>query len=145
MISFNFFPFPADEGFDKGNAFGSAMMKRRIDRKVRRYLARLAVRELNGQPAPDTYLLDISSLGARLESKVFFPIRAPLAFSVMFPGMEEETRLSGLVAWMRPVLGQTGYFQVGVRFYKAFWNLDRLARLGDFGAAWLDSRKKSVF
>jgi len=44
------------------------MLKKRAERRVQRFPVRLPLFELNGRPAPDSYLVDISSLGAQLES-----------------------------------------------------------------------------
>jgi hypothetical protein len=61
------------------------MMKRRKERRVQRFSVRLPLFELNGQAAPDSYLVDISSLGAQLESPVPVGLRTPVDFVVRFP------------------------------------------------------------
>lgn len=104
------------------------MMTRRVERKVQRFPVRLSLHELNGQPAPDSYLVDISSLGAQVESPVFVSLSTPVDFLVRFPWMEKETRLTGLVRWIKPLIGKPGRFRMGMRFFNPFWELDMLAR-----------------
>lgn len=104
--------------------------RKRVDRKVLRFPVRLSIHELNGRPAPDCYLVDISSLGAQLEIPQFVSLNAPVDFVVRFPWSEMETRLSGLVRWIKPLIGRPGRFRLGMRFHNSFWELDLLARAG---------------
>jgi len=106
------------------------MLKRRVDRKVQRFPVRLSLHELNGQSAPDSYLVDLSSLGAQVESPLFMGLGTPVEFVVRFPWDEKETRLSGQVKWIKPLIGKPGRFRLGIRFFTAFWVLDMLARQG---------------
>jgi len=105
-------------------------MKKRVDRKVQRFPVWLSLHELNGRSAPDSYLVDISSLGAQLESPIFMAIRTPAEFVVRFPWSEKETHLAGQVLWIKPLIGKPGRFRMGMRFFNAFWELDVLARQG---------------
>ncbi|MGQ9688589.1 MAG: PilZ domain-containing protein [Desulfobaccales bacterium] len=105
-------------------------LKKRVNRKVQRFPARLSLHELNSQPAPDSYLVDISSLGAQLESPVFLALGSPVEFVLRFPWGDRETRLSGTVRWIRPLLGKPGCFRLGLSFYSTFWELDQMARQG---------------
>jgi hypothetical protein len=105
-------------------------MKKRIERRVKRYPVRLPVRELNGQPAHDTYVVDLSSLGARLETASPLAPRNLVEFTVILPEDNTETRLSGQVVWMRPLLHLPGRFQMGLQFFGPQWDIDRLARAG---------------
>ena len=106
------------------------MLKKRWERKVQRYPVRLPLFELNGQPAPDSYLVDISSLGAQLESPMSFGARTPVDFMVRFPWMENELRLAGQVRWIKPLIGKPGRFRMGLSFFNPYWELDTLAREG---------------
>ena len=107
-----------------------SVMNRRVDRKVQRFPVRLSLQEVNGRPAPDSYLVDISSLGGQLESPQFMALNAMVEFLIRFPWSEKETCLSGLVKWIKPLLGKPGRFRLGLRFHNAFWELDMLARQG---------------
>lgn len=110
-------------------------MKRRADRNVLRFPVRLVIDQLNGQPVSDSYLVDISSLGAQVESPVSLPLRAPLEVMVRFPWEEKPTRLSGLVKWVKPIVGRPGRFRLGLKFHQVFWTLDLWARQGKFSGA----------
>jgi len=107
-----------------------AAMHRRVDRKVQRYPARLSLQEVNGRPVPDSYLVDISSLGAQLETPLSAALNTPVEFVVRFPWSDKETRLLGLLKWIKPMIGKPGSFRLGMRFHNAFWELDTLARQG---------------
>jgi hypothetical protein len=106
------------------------MIKRRVDRTVQRFPVRLSLHELNGQSAPDSYLVDLSSLGAQVETPLFAAPGSPVEFVVRFPWDGKETRLSGQVKWIKPLIGKPGRFRLGMRFYGPFWVLDLLARQG---------------
>ncbi len=105
-------------------------MKKRVDRKVQRFPARLSLKELNGQSAPDSYLVDISSLGAQLESPMAPAPRMPVDFVIRFPWGDQETRLAGMVKWVKPLMGEPGRFRLGLSFFNTFWELDLMARQG---------------
>lgn len=107
-------------------------MNRRVDRKARRFPVRLSLHELNGCAAPDSYLVDISSLGAQVESPVFLALGSPVELVVRFPWEEKDTRLSGQVKWIKPLIGRPGRFRLGLKFFSAFWGLDLWARQGKF-------------
>jgi hypothetical protein len=107
-----------------------AFPKKRVDRKVLRFPVRLSLHEINSRPAPDSYLVDISSLGAQLETPQFVSLNTPVEFVVRFPWSEKETCLAGLVKWIKPLIGKPGRFRLGLRFHQAFWELDLLARAG---------------
>jgi len=107
-----------------------AAMQKRVERKVQRYPVRLSLHEINGQTVPDSYLVDISSLGAQLETPLFVNLNMPVEFVVHFPWSGKETRLLGLAKWIKPLIGKPGRFRVGLRFHNAVWELDTLARQG---------------
>jgi len=107
-----------------------AAVQRRMDRKVQRFPVRLSLHEVNGRPAPDSYLVDISSLGAQCETPLFVSLNTPVGFVVRFPWSDKETRLAGTVKWIKPLIGKPGRFRLGMRFHNPFWELDMLARQG---------------
>jgi len=110
--------------------YDMSVARKRVDRKVQRFPVRLSLHELNSRPAPDSFLVDISSLGAQVEIPQFSALNAPLEFVVRFPWSEKETRLTGLVKWIKPLIGKPGRFRLGLRFHNSFWELDMLARQG---------------
>ncbi|MBI4643543.1 MAG: PilZ domain-containing protein [Deltaproteobacteria bacterium] len=105
-------------------------MKRRVPRQAQRYPAKLAVTNLNGRPVTDTFLMDISALGAKLESSTPLARRYPVEINILFPGAQTETKLAGMVVWMRPSVASPGRYLMGVKFHQRFWDLDQLGRAG---------------
>lgn len=110
------------------------MLKRRVERQVQRFPVWLSLQELNGGPAADSYLVDISSLGAQVESPAYVRPHSSVEFVVLFPWTEKATRLAGQVRWIKPVNGTPERFRFGLRFYIPFWELDTLARQGKLEA-----------
>ncbi len=106
------------------------MPKKIIQRRVKRYPVRLPVLELNGQPVADTLVVDVSSLGARLESTTPLAPRNPVEFVVPLPGYADPVKLSGTVVWMRPLVHAPGRFHLGVQFFAPCWQIEKLAQEG---------------
>ncbi len=109
-------------------------MKKRIERRVKRYPVCLPIAELNGQPAQEARVVDLSSLGARLETKMPLAPRNTVDFTVRLPGQPGPARLSGQVRWLRPLLDRPGWFQIGVQFFTPQWDLERLAQRWPLGS-----------
>ena len=105
-------------------------MKQRVTRRAQRYPVHLEVKEINGQPVADTFLLDLSALGARLESTIPLPVRNPVDVSFFLPATNQETRVAGAVVWMKPVLTAPGRYQMGLQFFNTNWEIDQLGRSG---------------
>jgi hypothetical protein len=101
-----------------------------MERQAQRYPTRLVVTKINGQPVSDAVLLDLSSLGAKLESSTSLAPGYPIDIAVLFPGAPTETNLTGMVKWMKPLLNASGRFLMGVEFYVPCWHLDQLGRTG---------------
>lgn len=109
------------------------MLKRRAERQVQRFPVRFLLQELNGQAAFDSYLVNVSSLGAQLESPLSVAVNSPVDFVVHFPWMANHTRLAGQVRWIKPLRDKPGRFLFGLRFFQPFWEFDTLARQGKLG------------
>ncbi len=105
-------------------------MKQRVTRRAQRYPVHLEVREINGQPVADTFLVDLSALGARLESPTPLSPRNQVEFSFFLPGTDIVTRVAGAVMWMKPVLTAPGRYQMGLQFFNPYWDIDQLGRSG---------------
>lgn len=102
----------------------------KVERQAQRYPTKLVVTKINGQPVTDTFLLDISSLGAKLESSTPLAPSYPVDIAVLLPEAQAETNLAGVVKWMRPLLHSDGRFLMGFEFYAPFWYIDLLGRTG---------------
>ena len=95
-------------------------MEKKVTRRAKRYPVHLEVKELNGQPVADTYLLDISTLGARLESPTLLALGDQVEFSFYLPDADSETRLAGVVVWVQPAAGKPSHYHMGVEFSSSF-------------------------
>ena len=95
-------------------------MKPRVTRRAQRHQVNLEVKELNGQRVTDTCLIDISTVGARLETSTPLKPGDQVQFSFHQPNENLETSLAGVVVWVKPVEGKTGRCQMGVEFDSSF-------------------------
>jgi len=102
----------------------------RSTRQAQRYPTRLVVTHINGEPETEAVLLDISPLGAKLESAAPLAPGYPIDVVVLFPGSETGTHLAGVVKWMRPLLTAAGRFQMGVELYAPYWPVDMMVQTG---------------
>lgn len=95
-------------------------MKQRVTRRAQRHQVHLGVKELNGQRVADTYIIDISTMGARLESPSPLKPQDQIEFSFHQPNQDEATKVRGIVVWLQPVSEKTGRYQMGVQFHGSF-------------------------
>ena len=102
--------------------------RRRVPRRAQRYPVRWAVSEINGKPARDAWMVDVSCMGARLDTTAALGPNMPVRFTVVLPDGATEIVVNGRVVWMRPVFTARGRFHQGVQFYGINWELDHLAR-----------------
>ncbi|MFP3867502.1 MAG: PilZ domain-containing protein [Desulfobacteraceae bacterium] len=103
-------------------------MRQRKDRRARRYPVRVELKEINGKPGAGNFLLDLSAMGAKLETGTAFVPGTPVEISFIFPEGEEEVRLAGRVVWSRPVIGQLSRYTLGIKLFQSLWELEFLAR-----------------
>ena len=103
-------------------------MQKKIPRRVMRYPVRLELAEINGQSAQGSYVLDISALGAKLETVAPLSPRELVDFAFFLPEEHTPRRLAGQVVWMRPAPTAPERFWVGVRLLQSVWELDQLGR-----------------
>jgi hypothetical protein len=89
---------------------------------------RWAVKEINGKPARDAWVVDMSCMGVRLETTFALSPNLSVKFTVTLSDEETEIVLHGRVVWMRPIFISPGRFHQGVQFYGVNWDLDRLAK-----------------
>jgi hypothetical protein len=102
--------------------------RRRVPRRAQRYEVRWAVKEINGKPARDAWVVDISCMGARLETASALSPKLPVKFIVIHPDGMTELTLHGRIVWMRPIFASHGRFTQGVQFYGVNWDMERLGR-----------------
>ncbi|MFW6127383.1 MAG: PilZ domain-containing protein [Thermodesulfobacteriota bacterium] len=102
--------------------------RRRVPRQAPRYPVRWAVTEINGKPAQDAWVVDVSCVKARLETTFALGPNTPVNFQVTLPDGTRDLRLKGRVIWMRPIFSQPGRYHQGVQFHRLNCDLDRLGK-----------------
>jgi Flp pilus assembly CpaE family ATPase len=95
-------------------------MKQRVTRRAQRHPVHLEVKELNGQQVAGTFIVDISTLGARLESSTPLNLKDQVEFSFHQPNEDTLTRVTGVIVWVQPAAGKTDRYQMGVQFRESF-------------------------
>jgi hypothetical protein len=103
-------------------------MSPRVNRKCLRYPVNWEVISFNGRPVAETWLLDISAIGARLEGPQPLAPRNHAEFTYVRPGDDQVKGHTGVVIWMRPLVHKPGRYQMGVKFFAADWSLDQELR-----------------
>lgn len=103
-------------------ASGKPVQRTKELRSSQRYDVFLKVTEINGQPATDAIMLDLSMWGARIESLI--PLRNNVELNFSLPGEEGEgkTHLSAEVVWWEQVPLSKRY-HVGMQFLKSMEGL----------------------
>ena len=102
--------------------------RRRVPGPAQRYPVRWAVSHINGQPAQDAWVVDVSCMRARLETPFSLSPNMPVTFTVSLPDETTELKLTGRVVWMRPIFSKLGHYHQGVEFHDFHRDLDRLGR-----------------
>lgn len=97
-------------------------------RRVPRTDVRFQVTAINGKPAPNAFILEISPLGAKMESP---PLTLPvmsLELRFLVPGEGQEARAIGEVVWLvgsKPL----DLNLMGISFLKPHWEFLRFVQL----------------
>ena len=93
-------------------------------RRVPRSYVRFQVTAINGKPAPNVFILDISPLGAKMESPPLAIPAMSLELKFLVPGESQETRATGEVVWLA---GSKlfGLNLMGISFLKPYWEFFR--------------------
>jgi hypothetical protein len=93
-------------------------------RRVSRTDVRFQVTAINGKPAPETFLLDISPLGAKMESPPLDIPASSLELTFLVPGESLENQAEGEVVWL---VGSKliGLNLMGISFLKPHWEFFR--------------------
>lgn len=101
-------------------------------RQVSRLPVRLQVSELDGHPGEGTYLVDLSPLGAQIETSALVTPGSYVRLRFFLPGDQEETNLVGMVVWINTVLNSPGKYLWGLSFTQPNWELNhKIKTLGN--------------
>jgi len=103
-------------------------MPHKVNRKFVRYQVGWEVKTVNGEPVTETFLFDLSAIGAKIEGPKPLAPRNHLEFTYVRPGDDRKRSNNGVIVWMRPLVNKPGRYQMGVKFYKADWPLDQELR-----------------
>ena len=93
-------------------------------RREKRIRCVLGVWDINGQSCANTFLTDISSIGAQIETPQSLEIGEPVEIGLSPPAEASSEsdedgpyRLTGQVAWIRPSEPAPGRFRIGLSFF----------------------------
>jgi Tfp pilus assembly protein PilZ len=93
-------------------------------RQEERILCVLGVGRINGQPCPDTYLTDISSIGAQLETGYSLAIGDSVDFDLSqaaeTPEEKETYVFAGQVVWIKESEPARKRYRIGLSFFTPF-------------------------
>jgi hypothetical protein len=94
------------------------ILERRREKRIR---CVLEVGDINGQICANTFLTDISSIGAQLETpqslEIGEPVEIGLSQAEAAPEEDGPYRLTGQVAWIRPTEPAPGRYRIGLSFF----------------------------
>ena len=93
-------------------------------RREARVLCVLGVGEINGHTCPDTYLVDISSIGAQLETGRSLAIGAAVEFDLPQVAEAPEEKgayhFAGRVVWVKEAAPEPKRYRIGLSFFTPF-------------------------
>jgi len=88
-------------------------------RRAPRIPVSLEVTRINGQAAAGSRVLDLSELGAKLETSLSLAPGDHVEFSYVSQAGQEAVR-GGRVVWVLPLTATPGLCRLGVEFYQPF-------------------------
>lgn len=91
-------------------------------RRNKRISVFLAVKVVDQKPLGDTYLLDISESGARIETLTRYASGDAIEFSFVLPDLRREISRKGQVIWVEPHPDKLQRSLVGLEF-SAHWEI----------------------
>jgi len=93
-------------------------------RRVPRSNVRFQVTSINDKSAPNVFILDVSPLGAKIESPPLAIPAMSLELKFLVPGESLETLVIGEVVWLEGS-GLFGLHLMGISFLKPYWEFFR--------------------
>jgi hypothetical protein len=99
-------------------------MEFRERRREERILCVLGVGKINGQPCPDTYLLNLSSVGAQLETGYSLAVGDAVDFDLSLAAEATEELgafvFAGQVMWVKESQPELKRYRIGLSFFTPF-------------------------
>jgi hypothetical protein len=93
-------------------------------RRVPRPSVRFQLTAINDKPAPNAFVLDISPLGAKIESPPLAIPAMSLELKFLVPGESLEILVIGELVWLAS-MGLSGINLMGISFLKPYWEFFR--------------------
>ena len=93
-------------------------------RRTKRIAVFLEIKEIDHKPVGDTYLLNISENGAKIETPTQYASGDQVEFSFILPDMAKEIHRRGQVIWVLPDPAKPGQSLIGIEFTTP-WELGR--------------------
>jgi hypothetical protein len=115
---------PLGKGWEAAMGIGHDKRNIAERRRIPRFYVRFQITAINGKPAPNAFILDISPLGAKIESPLLAIPAMPLELKFLVPGEGQENLVSGDVVWLvgsEPL----DLNLMGISFLKPYWEFFR--------------------
>ncbi len=96
-------------------------------RRSQRISVFLEIKEIDRQPLNDTYLLNFSETGAKIETPTEYVSGDSIEFSFVLPDKVTEVSRQARVVWIRPHGNKPGSYLAGVTFTDD-WELKKRQR-----------------
>ena len=87
-------------------------------RREKRTVEFLEIKEINHRSGEGSQVLDISPLGAKLETPFTFSPGEAVEFTYLRPGEEQEHRRWGQAIWVLPAPNKPGRYLVGLELFQ---------------------------
>lgn len=85
-------------------------------RRAKRIPVNLRVKEINHKPMGNSYLLDISDTGAKIDIPINYAAGDPMEFSFFLPFAAREIHRKGQVVWVLPHPSEPERSLIGLDF-----------------------------
>ena len=99
-----------------------------VERLTRRYRRRIVVKEINGEAAGDSAIVDISATGLKLDTARPLAMHDLVELTCLMPLTGEERRLGGKVVWVKAAAPFGQRYLAGLKFFKTEWDITMLAK-----------------
>jgi hypothetical protein len=95
-------------------------------RQTERYQYLVQLSNINGSCENIPKIIDISTLGAQIESSFPMTINQKIEFSFSLPDQEVLFSFSGNVKWVKEISRSPGLYYIGIQFINPYRGLSRI-------------------